>query len=218
MPYGYNGKVLRVDLTEEKITVEQPPERWYRAYLGGMGAIAYHLLKEVEPGEDPLGPGNLLILAPGVVTGASFSGSGRNAVGGTSPLTGGFGEADAGGFWGAELKHAGFDAVIFKGKAEAPLWLWVEDGKAELRDAADLWGLEVAECQDRMREEVDEPQAKTALIGPGGERLVRLASVINDINHVAGRCGLGAVMGSKRLKGVAVRGRNPPELADPERV
>ncbi|MCW3992773.1 MAG: aldehyde ferredoxin oxidoreductase family protein [Candidatus Bathyarchaeota archaeon] len=218
MPFGYNGKILRVDLTEEKITVEEPPETWYRTYLGGMGAIAYYLLREMEGGEDPLGPENLLIMAPGVITGAPFSGSGRNPVGGKSPLTGAFGEADAGGFWGAELKHAGFDTIIFRGAAEKPLWLWVQDGEAELRDASGLWGLEVAECQDRMREEVGEPQAKTALIGPGGEKLVRLASVFNDINHVAGRCGLGAVMGAKRLKGVAVRGRNPPEMADPERV
>ena len=115
MPFGYNGKILQVDLTDGEIAVERPPETWYRAYLGGMGVIAYYLLREVERGADPLGPGNLLIMAPGVVTGAPFSGSGRNAVGGKSPLTGGFGEADAGGFWGAELKHAGFDAVVFKG-------------------------------------------------------------------------------------------------------
>ena len=218
MPFGYNGKILRVDLTEEKITVEQPPETWYRTYLGGMGAIAYHLLREMEGGEDPLGPGNILVMAPGVISGAPFSGSGRNAVGGKSPLTGGFGEADVGGFWQAELKHAGFDEIIFTGQAEKPLWLWINDGGAELRDASHLWGLEIAECQDRMREEVGEPQAKTALIGPGGERLVRLASVINDINHAGGRCGLGAVMGAKRLKGVGVRGHNPPKTADPERV
>ena len=218
MTFGYNGKILWVDLNGEEFTVEEPPESWYRAYLGGMAAIAYHLLRGMEGGEDPLGAGNLLIMAPGVVTGAPFSGSGRNAVGGKSPLTGCFGEADAGGFWGAELKHAGFDAVIFKGAADRPLWLWIEDGEAELRDASGLWGLEVAECQDRMREDIGEPQAKTALIGPGGERLVRLASVFNDLNHVAGRCGLGAVMGAKRLKGVAVRGRNPPKTADPDRV
>ena len=218
LPFGYNGKILRVDLTEERITVEEPPEAWYRTYLGGMGAIAYYLLRELEGGEDPLGPENLLIMAPGVITGAPFSGSGRNAVGGKSPLTGGFGEADAGGFWQAELKHTGFDGIIFNGAAEDPLWLWIRDGEVEIRDASGLWGLEVAECQDRMREEVGEPQAKTALIGPGGENRVRLAAVVNDLNHVAGRSGLGAVMGSKKLKGVAVRGHNPPALADPGRV
>ncbi|MBS7638441.1 aldehyde ferredoxin oxidoreductase family protein [Candidatus Bathyarchaeota archaeon] len=218
MPFGYAGKVLWVDLEYGRIRVEEPSENWYRMYLGGMGAVAYYLLRELEAGVDPLGPENILVMATGVITGAPFSGSGRNAVGGKSPLTGGFGESDVGGYWGAELKHAGFDAIIFKGASEEPVWLWVEDGKAELRDASSLWGLEVGECQDRMRSEVGEPQAKTAIIGPGGERLVRFASVINDLNHVAGRCGLGAVMGSKRLKGVAVRGHNPPKVADPERL
>lgn len=218
MPFGYTGRVLWVDLENERMRVEEPPERWYRMYLGGMGAVAYYLLRELEVGVDPLGPDNLLVMATGVITGAPFSGSGRNAVGGKSPLTGGFGESDVGGYWGAELKHAGFDAIIFKGASEKPVWLWVMDGRAELRDASSLWGLEVGECQERMRMEVGEPQAKTAIIGPGGERLVRFASVINDLNHVAGRCGMGAVMGSKRLKGVAVRGHNPPEIADPERL
>jgi len=218
MPFGYNGKILRVNLSDERITVEQPPETWYRTYLGGMSAISYHLLKEMNGGADPLGPDNLLIMAPGVVSGAPFSGSGRNAVGGKSPLTGGFGEADVGGFWQVELKRAGFDEIIFNGMAEKPIWLWIEDGEAELRDASHIWGLQVAECQDKMREEVGEPQAKTALIGPGGEKLVRLACVENDINHAAGRCGLGAIMGAKRLKGVGVIGHNPPQIADPERL
>jgi aldehyde:ferredoxin oxidoreductase len=218
LPYGYNGKTLRVDLTNQKIKIEEPEEIWYRKYLGGMGSVAYHLLKEVPPKTDPFSPENILIMAPGVISGAPFSGSGRNAVGGVSPLTEGFGEADAGGFWPAELKHAGFDQIIFEGVAEEPLWLWVNDGKAELRDASRLWGMEVAVAEDTMREEVGDTQAKTALIGPAGEKLNRLACVINDLNHVAGRSGLGAVMGSKKLKGVAVRGHDPPKLADPEKV
>ena len=218
MPFGYNGKTLRVDLTREKIAEESPTEDWYRTYLGGMGAVSYHLLREVPRGADSLSPENILIIAPGVITGAPFSGSGRNAVGGKSPLTEGFGESDSGGYLGAELKHAGFDQIIFEGAAEEPLWLWVSDGKAELRDASRLWGLEVAECEDRMRGEVGEERARTALIGPAGERLCRISSVINDLNHVAGRSGTGAIMGSKRLKGVAVRGHNPPKLADPDRV
>ena len=201
-----------------EIRSEEPDEVWYRKHLGGMGSVAYHLLSTVEAQTDPLGPDNVLIMSTGVITGAPFSGSGRNAVGGKSPLTGGFGEADAGGFWNAELKHAGFDEIIFKGKASEPVWLWINDGEAELRDGSSLWGLEVGECQDEMREATGEPQAKTALIGPAGERMVRIACVINDLSHVAGRSGMGAVMGSKNLKGVAVRGRNPPELADPDRV
>jgi len=135
MRYGYNGRRLRVNLTDEKIATEDIGDTWYRTYLGGMGAIAYHLLKEVKPGTDPLGPGNVLIFSTGPVTGAPVSGSGRNTVGAKSPLTGGFGEADAGGFWPAELKAAGFDEIIFTGEAERPVWLWVNDGEAEVRDA-----------------------------------------------------------------------------------
>ena len=218
MPFGYNGRRLVVDLINMEIRSEEPEEVWYRKHLGGMGSVAYHLLNTVEAQADPLGPDNVLVLSTGVITGAPFSGSGRNAVGGKSPLTGGFGEAEAGGFWNAELKHAGFDEIVFTGKASEPAWLWINDGEAELMDGSSLWGLEVGECQDEMREATGEPQAKTALIGPAGERMVRIACVINDLTHVAGRSGMGAVMGSKNLKGVAVRGRNPPELADPERV
>ncbi len=218
MPFGYNGKRLVVDLTNMEIRSEEPDDVWYRKFLGGMGSVAYHLLNTVEAHADPLGPDNVLVMSTGVITGAPFSGSGRNAVGGKSPLTGGFGEADAGGFWNAELKHAGFDEIVFKGKASEPVWLWINDGEAELRDGSSLWGLEVGKCQDEMREATGEPQAKTALIGPAGERMVRIACVINDLSHVAGRSGMGAVMGSKNLKGVAVRGRNPPKLADPDRV
>jgi len=218
LPFGYNGKRLVVDLTEMEIRSEEPDEVWHRKFLGGMGSVAYHLLNIVGAHTDPLGPDNVLVMSTGVITGAPFSGSGRNAVGGKSPLTGGFGEADAGGFWNAELKHAGFDEIIFKGKASEPVWLWINEGEAELRGGSSLWGLEVGECQDKMREMTGEPQAKTALIGPGGEKMVRIACVINDLSHVAGRSGMGAVMGSKNLKGVAVRGRNPPELADPDRV
>ena len=138
MPYGYNGKILRVDLTEGRLTTEEPSEAWYRSYLGGMGAVAYHLLRENQRGADAFSPRNTLVVAPGVVSGAPFSGSGRNAVGAKSPLTGGFGEADAGGYWGAELKHAGFDAVVVSGAAEKPVWLWVHDGEAEIRDARGL--------------------------------------------------------------------------------
>lgn len=218
MSYGYNGKAVRVNLSEEKVAIERREENWYRTYLGGMGSVAYHLLREVKKDADPLGPDNILLMSTGPVTGIPVSGSGRNAVGAKSPLTGGFGEADAGGFWQAELKMAGFDEIIFTGQASKPLWLWVSEDKAELRDAGKLWGLEVAECQDEMRKEVGVKNARTALIGPAGEKKSRISCVINDLNHVAGRCGLGAVMGSKKLKGVAVKGNKPVKLADPQRV
>ena len=218
MPYGYNGKRLIVNLTKGKIREEKPDENWYRTYLGGMGSVAYHLLDKVKPGSDSLAPENILVMATGVITGAPFSGSGRNAVGAKSPLTGAFGEADAGGFWGAELKQAGYDEIVFTGQSPNPVWLWIHDGETELMDASKLWGLEVGECQDEMRKQTGEKSAKTALIGPGGELQARTACVINDLNHVAGRCGLGAVMGAKKLKGVAVRGTKRLELADPKRV
>ncbi len=218
MPFGYNGKRLIVDLSEGKVSIEEPEESWYRTYLGGMGSVAYHLLKSIEPGTDSLDSGNVVVMSTGVITGAPFSGSGRNAVGAKSPLTGAFGEADAGGFWGAELKHAGFDEIVFKGTSSTPVWLWVHDGKAELRDASALWGLEVGDCHDKMRELTGEKMARTSLIGKGGELMARTACVINDLTHVAGRCGLGAVMGAKKLKGVAVRGTQKLEYADPERL
>lgn len=218
MPYGYNGKRIIVNLTNGKIEIEKPSENWYRTYLGGMGSVAYHLLDKVKPQADPLSPDNTLIMATGVITGGPFSGSGRNAVGAKSPLTCAFGEADAGGFWGAELKHAGYDEIIFKGSADTPVLLWVHNEEVELLDASRLWGFQVGECQDQIREHLNDQQIKTALIGPSGENLSREACVINDLNHVAGRCGLGAVMGAKKLKGVAVRGTNKLELADPKRV
>ncbi len=218
MPYGYNGKRLRVDLISGKVIVESSEETWYRTHLGGMGSIAYHLLREIKPRIDPLGPENLLILSTGPVTGAPLSGSGRNAVGAKSPLTGGFGEADVGGFWQAELKRAGFDEVLVSGASEKPVWLWVTDGKAEIRDASRLWGKEIADAEDMIREEVGEKQARTALIGPAGEKRSRISCVVNDLNHAAGRSGMGAVMGSKRLKGIAVRGHNPPPMHNPTRV
>ncbi|MFC1803373.1 aldehyde ferredoxin oxidoreductase family protein [Thermoproteota archaeon] len=217
MPYGYNGKRLNVNLTTGKIEIEEPDEKWYRTYLGGMASIAYHLLQS-QPGIDPLDPENPLIMATGVITGAPFSGGGRNAVGSKSPLTGGFGEADVGGFWNAELKHAGFDELVFIGSSPEPVYLWIKDGQSELRDASNLWGLEVGECHNKILGETEDNSTRTALIGPAGERQVRLACVINDLNHVAGRCGLGAVMGAKKLKGVAVRGTKKLEYADPDKI
>jgi aldehyde:ferredoxin oxidoreductase len=218
MPHGTNGKILRVDLTAGKISVESPGEAFYRRYLGGAGFVAYYLLKEVPPGTDPLGPGNRLVFACGPVTGAPLAGSGRNAIGALSPLTGALGEADVGGFWGAELKAAGFDGIVVQGQAASPVYLWVHDGEAELRPAGHLWGLENKEAHTAIRQELGEDRARVALCGPAGERQVRYANILADLKHAAGRCGLGAVMGAKNLKAVAVRGKARPPLADPKGV
>ena len=142
----------------------------------------------------------------------------RFTVAAKSPLTGAYGEAEAGGFWGPELKFAGFDAVIITGKAEKPSYLWINDGKAEIRSAEKIWGLETGPAQDAIREEIGEKRARVALIGPGGENLVRFACVVNELKHVNGRTGMGAVMGSKNLKAVAVRGTKKMEMHDPERL
>jgi len=218
MLFGYNGRILRIDLTQGTISVDEPKEAFYRTYYGGWGFVAYYLLKELEPGIDPLGPANKLIVALGPVTGMPLGGSGRNAIGAKSPLTGGFGEADVGGFFGAELKHAGFDGIIVEGKAETPVYLWIHDGEAEIRDAAHLWGRTTGQAQTLIRGELADRHIRTCLTGMGGERMVRYACVLNDLNHAAGRCGLGAVMGSKLLKGIAARGHNVPPMVEPEVV
>ena len=218
MPYGYNGKILRVNLSSGQISVDEPDDLFYRTYFGGTALIAYYLLKELKPGIDPLGPENKLIFAAGPVTGAPMGGTGRNCVGAKSPLTGAFGDAQAGGYFGAELKHAGFDAIIVEGQSAKPVYLLIVDGKAELKDASHLWGLNTAEAEAAVRAETGEKVLRTAAIGPAGENLVRVACVMNDLSHAAGRTGMGAVMGSKKLKLVAVRGRGMMDMAQPEKV
>jgi aldehyde:ferredoxin oxidoreductase len=212
--YGYNGKVLRVDLTKGRTNVEEPSQAFYEKYLGGRGFIIHALLRELEAGGDPLGSENKLVFALGPLTGIPLSGCGRNSVGAKSPLTGAYGESEVGGFWGAELKRSGYDAIIFEGAAKSPVYLSIRDRAVEIRDAGSLWGMEVAPTQNAIREALGDKRIKTAVIGPAGERLVRFASIINDVRHAAGRTGMGAVMGSKNLKAIAVRGTKLPEVAN----
>jgi aldehyde:ferredoxin oxidoreductase len=214
MNNGCNGKILRVDLSSGTVSTEEPEEEFYRTYFGGWGFIAYYLLKEVPPGTDPLSPQNKLIFALGPLTGTQVAGAARNAVGAKSPLTGFFGEADVGGWWNAELKRAGYDAIIVEGKAEKPVYLWIQDGEVEIRDAVHLWGKTTAESQTLIRKELGDDRIRTAQIGLGGENMVRYACVINDLKHSAGRTGMGAVMGSKNLKAIACRGHRLPPSAD----
>jgi len=210
---GFNGKIVRIDLTSKNITVEHPSVDFYRHFLGGRGFIVNYLLKEVVRNIDPLGPENKLIFALGPVTGHPFIGSGRNSIGSKSPLTGGYGESEAGGFWGAELRKAGYDAVIVEGVSEKPVYLWIHDGEVEIRDAVNFWGLGVADCRDKIQQSLGLKKVRTAIIGLAGENLVRYACVLNDVTHAAGRTGMGAVMGSKKLKAIAVKGGQPPTLA-----
>ncbi len=215
MPYGVHDRILRVDLTSGKIWTESLGEAAWRRYMGGRALVARYLLTLAPKGCDPFAPENPLIFAPGVLTGAYLSGQGRNGVGAISPLTGGFGNAEGGGFFGAALKRAGYDAVVVTGASARPVYLWIHPDGAELRPADHLWGLTVGEAEDRIRQELGE-KVRTALIGPAGENRVRFAAVVNDRSHFAGRTGLGAVMGAKKLKGIAVKGRpGGVPLADP---
>ena len=211
---GYNGCILRIELTSGKSIIEKPPEDFYKRYLGGRGFIIYFLLHELAAGIDALGPENKLVFALGPVTGHPLPGSGRNSVGSKSPLTGAFGEAEVGGFWGAELRRSGYDAVIMEGMASHPVYVWIDQGRVEIRDARHLWGKEVAETEQTIRGELNDNRIRTAIIGPAGEKMVRYACIFNDVAHAAGRTGLGAVMGAKKVKAIAVRGKTAPEVAD----
>ena len=218
MGFSYHDKILRVNLTDGTITVEEPGAVYWRRYMGGWNVIADVLLKEVPPGADPLGPENKLIFAPGVLTGLAITGASRSAIGAKSPTTGGFGAAEVGGFWPAQFKQAGFDALIVEGVAERPVYLWISDGECEIRDGSHLWGKGTKETQASIRQELGEDRAEIAMIGPGGENLVRYACVMNGLKDAAGRTGLGAVMGSKKLKAVAVRGTKRIEGADQDTI
>lgn len=218
MPCGYTGKILHVDLSTGAFKVEETSEIFRRRFFGGWGFILYYLFREMDSSTDPLGPDNVLVFATGPVTGAPISGSGRHAVGAKSPLTGGFGASEAGGFWGAELKRAGFDAIVIKGKASSPVYLWIHNGEAEIRDAFHLWGKTTGEVQELIYQELGDKTVKIAQIGPAGENLVRYACITHDLRHFAGRCGLGAVMGSKNLRAVVVKGEGKVEVASPDRL
>ena len=218
MPTGYNGKILKVNLTEGAFSEESPAENVYRMYMGGSALSLYYLLKEQKPGVDPLGPENKLIFMSSVVSGVPLAGLTRYTVAARSPLTGAFGEAEAGGFWGPELKMVGFDGVIIEGRSPKPVYLWIKDGKAEIRDAAKIWGKDTGEAERLIREELGDNRIRVAQCGPAGEKMVRYACVLNELKHANGRTGMGAVMGSKNLRAIAVRGAERLTLANPEKV
>jgi aldehyde:ferredoxin oxidoreductase len=216
--FGYSGKLLRVNLTNGDITIEKPEETYYQRYLGGRGIIMHTLLTEIPAKADPLGAENKLIFAMGLLTGHDVIGTGRCSAGAKSPLTGACGESEAGGMWGVELRRAGYDAIIIEGQSNKPVYLWVHDDTVEIRDAAKIWGAEVGDSMEWFQHDLTEKKYRTALIGPSGENGVRLANIIADCRHAFGRCGLGAVMGSKGLKGVVVKGSQRPAAADSEKI
>ncbi len=212
------ARVLRVNLSDGSTRVEVYGEEVLRHYVGGRGLAAYLMAKEVDPKVDPLSPENKLIFAPGPLSGTSAPTGGRYNVVTKSPLTGFIAFANSGGHFGAELKHAGWDLLVVEGKAEKPVYIYVNDDAVEIRDASHLWGKLSSETEEALREEVGVEKAKMAFIGPAGENLSLIAAVMNDRARAAGRCGVGAVMGSKNLKAVVVvGGKGAPRAADRER-
>src|SRR6266511_4207536 len=213
MPYGFNGKILHVDLTKGSLSVEEPEEAFYRKYLGGSAMGMHYILREMPKGADSLGPENVLTLMAGVTTGAPISGQSRLNANAKSPISGGIGDSQSGGFFPAELKFAGFDGIVIKGKSTEPVYLAILDGKAELRDAAHLMGKKTGEVDDILHKEVD-PKAEILQHGPAAEKGVLFSSLVSMSNRNNGRTGMGLVMASKNLKAVVVRGRKKPSLAD----
>jgi len=206
MADGYTGKVLRVDLTNEKITTEPLNREWAKSHIGGKGLGARYLFEQLKPGVDPLSPDNILMVWTGPLTGTMVPLTSRYVVVTKSPLTGTFLDSYAGGYLAPELKYAGFDGVVVTGKAKKPVYLWIKDGKAEIRDAKNIWGKDTYKTEELIRKETGESKARVMSIGPAGERLALIASITSDLTRNAGRGGGGAVFGSKNLKAIAVRG------------
>jgi aldehyde:ferredoxin oxidoreductase len=212
--YGYAGQILRVDLSDGRIVKTPLEENVARDYIGGRGIAARIIYDEVEPTVGAFDPNNRLVFMTGPLTGTSVPSSSRYEVCAKSPASDAWGDANSGGYFGPELRWAGFDGIVFQGKAPKPVYLWVHDGAAELKLGDHLWGKDANETEDILQHDLGEKKIRTACCGPAGEKLVRFASVMNDKHRAAGRCGLGAVMGSKNLKAIAVRGTHRPPLAD----
>jgi len=214
MLYGFTGKILHVDLTNHALEIEEPDEAFYRHYMGGSLMGLYYLWRNTPAGADPLGPENTLTLACSASTGLPISGQSRCTATCKSPSSGGVADSQAGGFWPAELKYAGFDAIVIKGASKTPVYLWIHDGEAELRDASHLWGKKTIEVHTLLEDELGDRKIEVAQIGPAGEKLSILAAIMNMSNRAWGRTGVGAVMGSKKLKAIAVRGKRRVRPAD----
>jgi aldehyde:ferredoxin oxidoreductase len=211
---GFVGKILKVDLTQGKIHVEAPEESFYRTWLGGYGLGSRIIYSDIVPKSEPLQPENIIGFVTGILTGSLSPLGSSISVVGKSPLTGTWGDSRVGGQIGTELKAAGFDAVFFYGQSPKPVYLWVNDGKAEIKDASRIWGKNVNETQDILREEHNDNRVHIAAIGSAGEKLSLISCIITDKGRAAGRSGLGALMGSKNLKALAVRGTGKIPLHD----
>lgn len=211
-----NGKILHVDLTKRTTWVEEPPESFYRTYGGGSAMGLTYILKETPKGIDAFDPANVMTFFTGMPTGLLISGQSRISVNAKSPLTGAIGDSQSGGFFPARLKHAGFDGIVVRGKAASPVYLWINEGEVEIRDAAHLWGKQTHESEELIKQELKDTNVQILQIGPAGENKVRFAAIISMMNRANGRTGMGAVMGSKNLKAIVVQGALRKKAADPK--
>lgn len=212
----YGGTILRIDLSTGKIE-RQPTSVYAEKWLGGRGFNSRILYKELEPGIDALSADNVLMFSVGPLTGSMFPGSGRVEVAAKSPVTGIQGMSNMGGYWGPELKYAGYDSIIIKGKAPRPVYICINNDSVEIKDASHLWGVDTYKTQDALQEELTDPEVEVVCIGPGSENLVAYGSIQTRMGNAAGRTGMGTVMGSKNLKAIAVRGTKGVSVADPDR-
>lgn len=215
---GYWGKILWVDLTNGKTSVETFDDAYARKYLGGVGLATKIISDKVTKHTSPLGAGNVLVFATGPYQATDIAGSGRCSACAKSPLTGYWGESSAGGHIGPQLKRCGFDAIAITGRARKPVYLWITDNKIEIKDASKFWGMDTVETTDAVREDLGEKTVGVSAIGQAGENLVKYACIANENHGFFGRCGMGAVMGSKNLKAVAAKGNLKPPIAEPEKL
>ncbi len=218
MKGGYCGKILFVELSEGRIEEWKPSEQTYRKFIGGTGLGARFLYEKMKPGSDPLGNENILGFVTGPLTGTSAPGSGRFTVVCKSPLTNAWADSNSGGYWGPELKYAGYDAVFIKGSAQVPVYLHIYEGKAELKAASDLWGKNTKETEEMLKKVIGDEKVKVACIGPSGESKSLISGIVNEEGRIAARSGVGAVMGSKRLKALVVRGNGKVPVAHPDKL
>lgn len=214
---GYTGKILRVNLSDQTFLLEDLALEMAHDYIGGAGFCIKYLFDEVKKGTDPLGPDNKLFFAPGPFSGTTVPCASRMAVAARSPLTGAVGMALSGGYFPVEMKFAGYDMLIIEGKAEKPVYLWINEGEIKFRDAKKLWGMQTSDCQQTIKNDLHDQNVRIACIGPAGENQVRVAAIINEL-RAFGRKGLGAVMGSKNLKAIAIRGSGKIDVADKEKL
>ncbi|HEY33378.1 MAG TPA: aldehyde ferredoxin oxidoreductase family protein [Dehalococcoidia bacterium] len=216
--FGYNGKFLGVDLNTGETKSLEMEEGHLKDFIGGSSLAARLIYDHVKPGMDPLSPENPLVFAVGPFTGTTIPMVSRSAVCGISPLTGIWGEATTGGVFPFRLKAAGYDGIFITGRAEKPVYLYINNGKAEIRDASHLWGKDTYQTHQVLKDELKDRGLSVSCIGQGGENLVKYACVVNDRGRVAGRCGLGALMGSKNLKAVAVTGDVKSDVANKDKI